>query len=401
MPRKTSLLPPLLLSLALPAGEPRAQDQPPVVVEESAAFAAAGRLLHAHCAMAGCHAGPKAAQGMRLEAEQIYRSTVNVRARTDARRLRVVPGAPDRSLLYLKLLPQAEGHYRGPRMPLSMDPLTEAQIALVRQWIEAFPADLWGHPPAAEVVTAAPRTFQDSTLANLPTPDSLGAGTLEFRILHRFKPSAPDAGGQGLYGLDGGAWISFGLAYGLGDSLEVGLRRTNLQRDYEAFAKGTLLRQAASRSPLSLALRGSVSSARDDTGGIANRTRWAGQAIVARRLGERVSLMLVPTYVTRTNFQDATDRRGTGVVGLGAEWRLSPRHAVTAEWVVQTSGVKAAYQGGAVGYSIGTARHVFHLLLTNTPGTHTDLYAPGGDLDPGAGDFRLGFNISRTYATRH
>jgi len=323
-----------------------------------------------------------------------------VRARTDPRLLRVAPGAPDQSLLYRKLLPQEQGHYRGPRMPRSMNPLTDDQIALVRQWIESFPVDLWGHAQSATPESARTRTFQDSTLANLPTSDPLGAGTMEFRILHRFKPSAPDAGGQGLYGLDGGAWISFGLAFGLTDHLEVGLRRTNLQADYEAFLKASLVQQQAGHAPLSLALRASASSARQDTG-VANPTRYAAQTILARRFGRALSVMLVPTYVTHTNFQNATDLSGTGAIGAGLEWCLSPKHAITAEWIVQKSGVKAPYQGASLGFSIATARHVFHIMATNVSGAHTDLYAPGGDLDPRDGDFRLGFNISRSYSLRH
>lgn len=382
----------LALLGVLAASPARAQD-------EAAAFAPIGRLLQSRCAMPACHAGPDAVHGMRLEADRIYRSTVNVRARTDPRLLRVAPGAPEQSLLYLKLLPQAEGHYRGPRMPLSMDPLTPDQVALVRGWIESFPADVWGHPPAVEAAAAPTRTFRDSSLANLPTPDGIGAGTLEFRILHRFKPAASDAGGQGLYGLDGGAWISFGLAYGFTDALEIGLRRTNLQRDYEGYLKGAVVRQREGGAPLSLALRAGYSSAREDVG-IANRNRYAAQAILARRFGESLSVMIVPTYVTRTNFQDAADRGGTGAVGVGAEWHLSSKHSITAEWVGQTSGVEAAYQGASVGFSIATARHVFHILATNTEGTHTDLYAPGGDLETGKGKFRLGFNISRSYSVR-
>jgi hypothetical protein len=311
----------------------------------------------------------------------------------------VSPGAPDRSLLYLKLLRPEQGGYKGPRMPLGMDPLRDDEIALVRRWIESFPADRWGAPPEAGEAVAAPRLFRDGYLANLPTPDTLGRNTLEFRIDHRFKPSAPDAGGAGLYGLDGGAWISFGLAYGLAETLDVGLRRTNLQTDYEAYAKWSPWRQGVRGAPLSLGLRVAGSSARD--AGIANRNRWAAQAILARRFGRHVSAVLVPTYVTRTNSADAADDSGTGAVGVGVEIHLSPRFALTGELVTQTSGVKAPFKTGALGFSIATSRHVFHLVVTNVEGAHTDLYAPGGDLDPGDGDFRLGFNVSRTYALGH
>jgi hypothetical protein len=366
--------------------------------DEAPLFARVAKLLQSRCAMPGCHLGPEARQGMRMEAGQIYRSVVNVRSRTDPRLLRITPGAPEQSLLYLKLLPPAEGRYRGPRMPLSMNPLSSEEIALVRQWIEAFPEDRWGRPPGAEAAGRAPRTFQDSTLVNLPTSDPLGRHTLEFRILHRFKASAPDAGSRDFYGLDSGAWISLGLAYGLSETVELGLRRTNLQHDYEGYAKWVPIHQAASGAPLSLALRTSYSNSRET--GAFNRSRYGAQAILARRFGAGVSLMLVPTYVSRTNYLDQTDTRGTGAFGVGGEWRLNSKMAITGEWIGQPSGVRNDFQSGSIGFSIATDRHVFHLFATNTFGSHTDQYAPGGDLEVRDGGFRLGFNISRSYTTR-
>jgi hypothetical protein len=361
-------------------------------------FALAGRILKTRCAMPGCHLGPDAKQGLRLEVGQIYRSTVNVRARTDARLLRVAPGAPGQSLLFLKLLPPDEAHYPGPRMPLSMDPLSADEIALVRQWIESFPSDRWGPPPSAEVAARPPRTFQDSALVNLPTPDPLGRHTLEFRILHRFKAPVRDSGSYDFYGLDSDAWISIGLAYGLGETVEVGLRRTNLQHDYEGYSKWSPIRQSTEGSPLSLALYGSVSNLRETNG--FNRNRFGAQVVVARRFGDHLSLMLVPAYVTRTNYLDANDTRGTGAVGVGGEWRLNSKMAVTGEWIAQVAGVENDFQSGSIGFSIATARHAFHIFATNTAGSHTDLYVPGGDLEWRDGDFRLGFNISRTFTPR-
>ena len=189
-----------------------------------------------------------------------------------------------------------------------------------------------------------------------------------------------------------------GLAYGLTENLELGLRRTNFQTDYEGYAKVAWLRQGRGRSPVSLAFQGGVSSIRDE--GLANRTSWNAQVILGRRLGKRLSLLFVPTYVTRTQYLDPDEKDGTAAVGLGGELRLRPNLALTAEWIGQVSGVRAPYQSASLGLSIATSRHAFHLLVTNTRGTHTDLYAPGGDLDFVDGNFRLGFNISRTYGLR-
>jgi hypothetical protein len=332
---------------------------------------------------------------MLLTSGEIYRATVNVHARTDGRFLRVAPGAPDRSLLYLKLLDAEEGKYRGPRMPPSGTPVSPQEIALVKEWIESFSEVVWGPPPGGEPPAVAPRTFLDAQLANLPTADPLGARTIEFRIVHRFKASVPVAGSAGAYGLDSGAWIAFDLAYGLSDALDVGLRRTNLDRDYEGYARWRILEQKEGGMPVSLALRGGISDVRER--GRVNRTRGSAQAVLARRLGKRLSMMLVPTYVTHTDSVDAEEKSGTASVGVGAEWRLKPRVAVTAEWVVQSAGVKAAYQSASVGIAKATSGHVFHLLLTNTQGSLTDQYSPGGDLSPRRGDFRLGFNISRVH----
>jgi len=363
---------------------------------EIEAFEPAGRLLQSRCAMPGCHDGPKPAQGMRLEMDQIYRSTINVPAHTDSRFLRVSPGDPEHSLVYLKLLSPHQGGYRGPRMPLSMDPLSEDEIARIRAWIESFPKEQWGQAVPATAAPVTTRAFQDAYLANLPTPDALGAKTMEFRFAHRFKASAPGAGSHGFYGLDSGAWISLELAYGLSDAFEVGLRRTNLEVDYEGYFKWAILRQAAGGSPLALAFRGGVSNVRETDR--FNRTRVSGQLVLARQFGAHVSLMLVPTYVTHTNTFDEEDERATGAVGAGGEFRFGPRYAVTGEWIGQTSGVKAPFQSASLGFSVATARHAFQIFLTNTQGVHTDLYAPGGDLDVGDGEFRLGFNISRTFS---
>jgi Membrane bound beta barrel domain (DUF5777) len=380
-----------MLSLLSVAAAARAQGEADV-------FPTVGHLLQSRCAMPACHGGPAAAQGMRLEADRVYRSVVNVPARTDSRFLRVAPGDPDHSLLYLKLLSPHQGGYRGPRMPLSMDPLKDEEIAQIRAWIDSFPPDLWGRPVEAEGERPSPRTFQDAVLANLPTSDPIGARTLEFLFVHRFKAAATDAGSKGLYGLDSGAWISLSLAYGLTDTLDIGLRRTNLETDYEGYAKWAFLQQESGRSPVSISFRGSVSNVRETDR--VNRTRWGSQLILARRFGDRLSLMAVPTYVTRTNGLNAKDDRGTGALGVGAQMRLGSRYALTGEWIVQTSGVQAPFQSASLGFSVATAHHVFQLLVTNTQGHHTDLYVPGGDLDARDGEFRLGFNISRTHAFR-
>jgi len=364
------------------------------------AFPAVGKILQARCAMPACHAGLKAAEGLRLETAHVYRTAVNVPAHSDKTLLRVSPGDPDGSLLYLRLLEPSHGHYRGPRMPKGMAPLSDDEIAQVRKWIDSFPVSAWGQPPSAEEEEIPrDRIFQDAYLTNLPTPETLGKGNMAFRFEHRFRDAARDAGSQELWGLDSGANISLELAYGLGDPFEMGLRRTNLASDYEGYFKWIPARQTDEGTPMSFGLRGSFANARQN--GLANRDRFSLQVIAGHQFWHFASLMLVPTWVTTPDGLDAKDSRATLALGAGGEFRLTSKQALTLEYVPQLRGYENAYQGFSIGYGIATARHAFQLVLTNTAGSHTDQYAPGGDLNVRDAGLRLGFNISRLYALKH
>ncbi|MCZ6917513.1 MAG: DUF5777 family beta-barrel protein, partial [Gemmatimonadetes bacterium] len=118
--------------------------------------------------------------------------------------------------------------------------------------------------------------------------------------------------------------------------------------------------------------------------------------LLSRRWGERVSVLLAPTYVTDANYLDDEDSDGTLAVAVGGEVRLTRKLALVGEWIGQISGVKAPHESVSLAVRMSTGRHAFDLVLSNTEAAHTDLFAPGGDLDPGD-DFRLGFNITRSF----
>jgi hypothetical protein len=335
--------------------------------------------------------------GLHLEPDRLYRSTVNVPSRSDPALLLVAPGEPDASLLYRKLLSPEEGWYHGQRMPQRGEPLDEAEMELVRRWIASFPQDVWGgsgHPRARE----APPTwsYQGSFLVNLPTTRPLRRNGFAFRIAHRFRGDAADAGLDELFGIDTGAWVSLGLAYGISRRWEFGVRHSTYLQQEEVYAKVAALEQGRG-SPISLSVLAGGSYLRE--AGLANRGTANLQVILGRRFG-RVSLLAVPSWSDRTNFNDAGTGGGTLALGLGGEWHLTPKFAILGEWIGPLSGVKDEYESVSLGFGIRTARHVFQLVATNTRGMQTSIYLPGGDLDWAAGDFRLGFNLTRFFSVR-
>jgi hypothetical protein len=87
------------------------------------------------CAQSECHDRQTARSGLVLEAGLAYANLVNVASQERPAVMRVAPGAPDDSYLYLKItraLPP-----EGDRMPQGLLPLPGRLISLVQAWIEA------------------------------------------------------------------------------------------------------------------------------------------------------------------------------------------------------------------------------------------------------------------------
>ena len=80
----------------------------------------------------GCHNPSTAPQSLILDAENSYELLVNVASKEVPSLKRVKPGDPDNSYLVQKIEGTAA---EGGQMPLGREPLTDAQIALIRRWI--------------------------------------------------------------------------------------------------------------------------------------------------------------------------------------------------------------------------------------------------------------------------
>lgn len=84
------------------------------------------------CAQLGCHDTLGQQSQMVLSAGRAYGNTVNVPSVEMPSLARVAPNDPANSYLYRKI---TGAGITGDRMPLNLPPLSDAQIALVRNWI--------------------------------------------------------------------------------------------------------------------------------------------------------------------------------------------------------------------------------------------------------------------------
>jgi len=357
----------------------------------------------------------------------------------------IVPGDPDASYLLTKMIPDAA--MEGELMPPD-DPLPAEQLALVREWIASLPPpeavvtepdtpDTETPDDTTPIVKRSPKPFHGTTQIVLPSTTTLGKLNLQYRIDHRFGRIGTE---RGAFGMDGGATMSFGLAYGIYDGWDVQVRRTNSHKGWELGTKYVPIRQEEGK-PLSFGGVVSMDWFREFDG--ANPIAGNFMLMLSRLWFERWSTMLTASYHLRTNhasrvFVDpedggdpvqVRDTRGSVDIGVASTIWLGARRrwGVDLEYVqpVPDGGRPNAlyYRGGdadtegpkigawGLGGSYSTGRHIFQLFFTNNREIHPNLYAPGGQTgNPFKTEgvdsknpfhdmnFFLGFNLGRKFS---
>ena len=91
-------------------------------------------IFNTSCALSGCHTGTFPPQGLNLSEGVAYSNLVNVAAQEKQGFVRIKPGDPDNSYLFMKITGAAG--IAGGRMPLGRTPLSSDQVEMIRAWIE-------------------------------------------------------------------------------------------------------------------------------------------------------------------------------------------------------------------------------------------------------------------------
>ena len=268
-------------------------------------------------------------------------------------------------------------------------------------------------------------TIGDVRMVTLPTAKTLPKHGMLVNFTHRFPFEAAFSGpalGHTLLGLDSYAIPSFGFDYGVTDRLQVGVFRspTVVNRPIE-FKAGFKLADEKKGQPLSAVMRFTVAGQNDFTRDYTETF----ELIVAKSLGSRAQIEVVPTYSLHNRpisasivpqpcdaglaaaFNPALGIHpcsNTFSIGVGLSVDIRPTVALLLEVDPTASG------GSEVGihhapYSIGIQkkifRHAFTFGFTNSPGVTAaqrifprSVYLQDPTADRPSGLF-IGFNLSR------
>lgn len=258
-----------------------------------------------------------------------------------------------------------------------------------------------------EVTTYTMATFKSTRVINGQSIENVAGGVLDFRVSHRFGPF--NSGPHKLYGLDI-AQMRLGFEYGLTDQLMVGVGRSNVNEEVDAFVKYKILRQStgAKNMPITLSwfssmvVRSTEWSDKERKNYFTSRLFYCHQLLIGRKMSERLSLQLSPTMVHRNLVPTNEDKNSVLAVGGGGRYKLTQRTSVNAEYFyVLPNQITTDYVNSlSLGVDIETGGHVFQLHVTNSSPMNEKGFITETTGKWSKGDIQFGFNVSRVFTVR-
>ncbi|TXB62286.1 DUF5777 family beta-barrel protein [Phaeodactylibacter luteus] len=257
--------------------------------------------------------------------------------------------------------------------------------------------------PVTEVVTNA---FKGSRAINAHSMEMIGAGVLDFRILHRF--GRINQGYQQFFGLDQAA-MRMGFDYGLTPNLTVGVGRSTYLKELDGFVKWRILSQKAGSRPFPFALIGvsgvtyngleNPFAQAEVEPTAARRMAYYHQVIIGRKFSERLTLQLAPTLVHRNLVENRLQPNQLLALGVGGRFKITKRLALVADYshALNRFPNSWAYNPLSIGVDIETGGHVFQLHFSNTSGMNERAFIAEPNGSWLQGDLQFGFNLSRVF----
>ncbi|HET9209207.1 MAG TPA: DUF5777 family beta-barrel protein [Thermoanaerobaculia bacterium] len=231
-----------------------------------------------------------------------------------------------------------------------------------------------------------------TVLINGATPYTLGSRRLEVLFTHRFQQPVNQGGdSHNLWGLDSGADVGIGLAWGAAPHLDLSVYRASFQEDFELAGKFLVFEQAP-RLPLTVAVRAGLDHPRRP--GVEDPNRPFAQLLLARKLAPGVNLLVSPSWV-----RDTPRLRNAFNVPLGLTFPLPGESLIEIEYIPANRDLDDSLDAWHVALSKSVGGHIFEIVAGNSRATTVDQML-GGDSAAGfrKRDVRLGFNIVRDFS---
>lgn len=250
------------------------------------------------------------------------------------------------------------------------------------------------------------QVFKDTRIVNGHSIETNFKGEMTFIIAHRF--GRVNSGAYDLFGLDN-ATMRMGLDYGITNNLMVGIGRSTFEKTYDGYLKYRLLNQG-NGSPVGITLLATAgyNGLRVPEGGneidFIDRLVYTTQAFIARKINDRLSIQIMPTYIHRNLVPTPDIEHDLLAIGGAFKFQLTKQVAIQAESYAIDRGLLGSGANGngfyapiSVGFDVETKGHVFQFHLSNSRGMVEKSFISETTGSWSKGDIHFGFNITRDF----
>ncbi len=252
-----------------------------------------------------------------------------------------------------------------------------------------------------EESTFSAPAFKAFKVGNLQSTKLAKKKELYLYLSHRF--GSLDDGFDTFFGLDN-ANTKIQLIYGITDNLQIGASRESLRKTYALSAKYGIIKQSKS-FPFNLAAYTTINGNSEVSGvqfpglEFEDRLSYATQLLVSRRINERLSLLIAPSFVRQNAVLEIAQDNNQFAVGIGGRFKLSKRFSLNVDYVphFNRASNSAFVNPLSIGVDIETGGHVFQLLFTNAQSTNEPSFISNAEGDWSEGKIFFGFNVVRVF----
>ena len=247
--------------------------------------------------------------------------------------------------------------------------------------------------------TYATAAFKGLQIVTLQTTKMPAKKEFYFVVSHRF--GTVKDGISEFFGLDM-ATTKIGGVYGITDGLAVSVSRHTMLKVYEVGVKYRLARQSDD-FPVDIVGYNTIDVntflEEEEYPNIefADRLTYISQVLISRKLSDKISLELVPSYIHRNLYEPLIENDSQFSLGAGGRMKLSKRLALNLEYAYNFDMPDFYSQPLSVGLDIETGGHIFQLLFSNSQSMTEAGYLTHAAGDWGDGDFFFGFNLYRVF----
>lgn len=269
--------------------------------------------------------------------------------------------------------------------------------------------------------------FPTSKIVNSQTTETNRKNFFSVNLTQRFEnlynssiKNPLNTAAHNLFGLGNISDIRFGIDFGITNYLTLGLGRSKYNEMFDGTVKWAILSQTKANRPVSISFYGNIGYSTMSTeklyAGVVpikknefHRLQYCSQLLVARKVNEKLSLQMMPTYVHRNfiklsgntnNFSE--DKNGLFSMGVAARLRLSKKIVFAFDYFYNVSEFQKKnplgyYNAFGVGIELLIRKRMFNVNFTNSDAILESSFMPSTRSTWKQGQIKVGFNISKWF----